>query len=286
VNLALATCLNRGQDDLDLEPLLAACAARGHAAREVAWDDAAADWTGFDAVLLRSTWNYFHDRAGFLAWAAAIAARIPIWNPLEIVQWNTHKFYLRDLASRGIAILPTLFLPAGSRLDLAAFLDSQGWEAAVLKPAVSADAFATMRAPRSDPAAGQTHLALHLPDRDMLVQRYSAQVVEPGERCLIFLEGEFSHAVRKRSLFMGGRHAGPEGMRVEADRDEITTAVQILSCTGFPAPLYARIDLLRDESGVPCLLELEMVEPSLFLDCDAVAATRLVRGLESRLERF
>jgi len=286
VNLALATCLNRGQDDLDLEPLLAACAARGHAAHEIAWDDPAADWSGFDAVLLRSTWNYFHDRAAFLAWATAIATRIPLWNPLEVVGWNTHKFYLNDLASRGIAILPTLFLPAGSRLDLASFLDTQGWEAAVLKPAVSADAFATLRASRSDPAAGAAHLATHLPERDMLVQRYSPRVVEPGEHCLVFLDGEFSHAVRKRSLFMGGRHAGPEGMRVEADRDEIATAERILSSTGFPAPLYARIDLLRDESGVPCLLELEMVEPSLFLDCDDVAATRLVRGLETRMERL
>lgn len=286
VNLALATCLNRGQDDLDLEPLLAACAARGHRASEVAWDDAAADWPAFDAVLLRSTWNYFHDRDGFLRWAAAIAARMPLWNPLDIVRWNTHKFYLNDLAMRGIPILPTLFLPAGSQLDLASFLEAQDWDAAVLKPAVSADAFATLRASRHEPDAGAAHLAQFLPQRDMLVQRYSPHVVDPGEHCLVFLDGEFSHAVRKRSLFSGGRHAGPEGTRITADADEIATAERVLEASGFPAPLYARVDLLRDATGVPCLLELEMVEPSLFLDTEAAAATSLVAGLERRLQQM
>jgi O-ureido-D-serine cyclo-ligase len=118
----------------------------------------------------------------------------------------------------------------------------------------------------------------------MLVRRYLPAVVEPGERSLIFIDGIYSHAVRKRSLFLGGRHAGPEGVRVQALGDELAAAQQVLEgLTGTPT-LYARVDLLRDERGKPRLMELEMVEPSLFLDECQGSASRLAAALEERDE--
>ncbi len=307
MHLALVTCTNPPQEDFDAPPLLAALQARGHRGAEVAWDDPAIAWDQYDAALLRSTWDYFHRLENFLDWAAGVATSIPLWNPLAFVRWNTHKFYLRELAGMGIPIVPTEFVPARTHLDVAAVLAERGWDAAVIKPAVSADAFATLRVERGAEQPGQDHLAGHH-ERDMLVQRYLPTVVEPGERCLVFIDGDFSHAVRKRSLFRGGRHAGPEGVPVPAAADEIALARRVLACTGravaaegvadppfsgtavdvagdarrIEAPLYARVDLLRDEAGTPHLMELELVEPSLFFDARAGSEMRLVHALESR----
>lgn len=286
MRIALASCLNPPQEDFDAPPLVDALSARGHQAREVAWDEPGVRWNEYDAVLLRSTWNYFHRLSEFLDWASAVEGNSRLWNPLEVVRWNTHKFYLRDLERRGTPIVPTEYVPAGSSLDLEECLARRGWSAAVIKPAVSADAFATMRAEEGDPAtlaSGQRHLQTHLPERDMLVQSYLPTVIEPGERCLVFLDGSYSHAVRKRSLFLGGRHAGPEGVPVPAAEDEKETATQILSRLDFGPLLYARVDLLRDVEGTPRLMELELVEPSLFLDEVPGAAARLAAALERRL---
>jgi glutathione synthase/RimK-type ligase-like ATP-grasp enzyme len=283
LQVALVGCTNPPQEDFDAPPLLSALALRGHQGASAAWDDPAVGWSGFDVALLRSTWNYFHRRDAFLAWAERVANVIPLFNPPDIVRWNTHKFYLRELAARGIDIAPTLFVPAGSQLEIAGAMEAEGWEEVVVKPAVSADSFATVRATRAEPAAAQVHLDAHLRDRDMLVQRYLPAVVEPGERCLVFLDGRYSHAVRKRSLFMGGRHAGPEGVPVEAAADEIAAGERILAACSTPAPLYARIDFLRGAAGEPCLMELELVEPSLFFDARAGSAVELVAALEARL---
>jgi O-ureido-D-serine cyclo-ligase len=283
MKIALATCLNPPQEDFDAPPLLDALAARGHQAHQAAWDDTTQRWDDYDAVLLRSTWNYFHDLPRFLAWAEHVASQSRLWNSLEVVRWNTHKFYLRDLESRGIPIVPTEFVPAGSHFDLQTCFAVRGWSSAVIKPAVSADAFATVRADRAAPAAGLLHLQTHLPVRDMLVQSYMTTVAEPGERCLVFLDGEYSHTVRKRSLFLGGRHAGPEGVPVSAGDDEIMLARRVLSQIELTTPLYARIDLLRDPEGIPRLMELELVEPSLFLEEAPGSAERLAAGLEARL---
>src|SRR5262249_49528697 len=131
------------------------------------------------------------------------------------------------------------------------------------------------------------HLDTHLPERDMLVQQYFDSVVEPGERCLIFIAGDYSHTVRKRSLFLGGRHAGPEGVSVLAATDEIDAARQVLDLvphlTGS-VPLYARVALLRDVSGEPRLMELELMEPTLFLDEGPGSPAKLVAALESRMQ--
>jgi O-ureido-D-serine cyclo-ligase len=140
-----------------------------------------------------------------------------------------------------------------------------------------------LRVARDAPEAAQAHLDAHLQQRDMLVQRYLPAVVEPGEHCLVFIAGRYSHAVRKRSLFLGGRHAGPEGVPVAAAPDEIAAGRRILAGCGEVAPLYARVDLLRDERGVPCLMELELVEPSLFFAARPGSAADLVRELETRL---
>ncbi len=282
MRVALATMTALDQVDLDDQPLSAALRARGHQAASVGWDDPAIRWETFDTVVLRSTWDYHHRRDEFLAWAEAVAGRTRLFNPPVDLRWNSHKFYLRDLERAGLPVVPTVFLERGATAALAHLMDERDWRAAVIKPAVSADSFATERAERGALAAGERHLAEHLPHRDMLVQEYLPAVEEPGERCLIAIDGELSHAIRKRSKFLGGRHVGPEGVPVAIAEDEAATARAILAHLQS-VPLYARVDLLRDPAGVPRLMELELVEPSLYFDAAADSADRFVAALERRM---
>jgi O-ureido-D-serine cyclo-ligase len=134
-------------------------------------------------------------------------------------------------------------------------------------------------------ADGQAHADAVLAERDLMIQPYFASVEEPGERCLVHVDGRFSHAVRKRSHFLGGRHVGPEGLAVEAAADERDAAGQVLSLAGAEKALYARVDLARDADGRPCLMELELVEPTLFFAVAPEAAERMVDALEARAAR-
>ncbi len=282
MRVALVTMTELDQEDFDAAPLRSALDAAGHQAETVAWDDGRVDWRRFDAAVLRSTWDYHHRREEFVAWAERAAQQTRLFNSPAEVRWNSHKFYLRELEQAGIDIVPTEFLDRGGPADLVEILDRRRWDLAVIKPAVSADSFATERAERASPAAGAAHLALHLPQRDMLVQAYMPAVEEPGERCLVAIDGRMSHAVRKRSKFLGGRHAGPEGLPVEIAADEAAAARRILA--HLPAtPLYARIDLIRNPDGVPCLMELELVEPSLFFEAGPGSAPRFVDALVRRV---
>jgi hypothetical protein len=270
--------------DPDELPFAAALRDRGHHAEAVVWDDASVDWGGYDAALLRSTWDYFQRRDEFLAWAERAAERTTLWNPLPVVRWNTHKGYLAELLDRGVPVIPSVFLPQGASLDLDALLADRGWAEAVVKPSVSADGFGTVRVGPSTIEEGRRHLETLLRERDVMIQPYLASVEDPGERCLVFLDGEISHAVRKNSLFKGGRHVGPEGVAVPAEPDEAEVARRVLAAIPLPErPLYARVDLARDASGRPLLLELELTEPTLFFKDAAGSAERLVGALESRM---
>src|SRR6476646_932885 len=134
MRIALVSMTVLDQDDFDEAPLARALEARGFEPVRVGWDDPRVDWSGFDAALLRSTWDYHHRRDEFLLWARRAAAETRLFNPPELIEWNSHKFYLRELEHAGIAIVPTVFLERRSVADLAEILERQGWEAAVIKP--------------------------------------------------------------------------------------------------------------------------------------------------------
>jgi hypothetical protein len=279
MDVALVTCARLPQLDPDDVPLLEALRLRGLDARAVVWDDPAIDWPGVRLAVLRSPWDYHLRRAEFLAWAERASRQTRLLNPLATVRWNSHKGYMKELAERGAPVTPTVFLDRGTRADLAALCDDRGWVSVVVKPAVSADSWKTIRAPREAIAEGQAHLDALLAERDAMVQPFLASVETHGERCLVFIEGELSHAIRKRSLFQGGRHAGPEGIGVDIAADEADTARQVLALSGQTDLLYARVDLTRDEAGAPLLMELELLEPTLFLLGNEPATTRLADAI-------
>lgn len=269
----------------DDRPLATALREAGLETGVVSWDDPGFDWSSTRMALLRSPWDYYRRPEEFLVWAERAAGATTLWNPLEVVRWNLHKGYLLELAGRGLPVVPTALLPRGSAADLAALRGRQGWDAVVVKPAISADSWETHFVPGGEIASGQGHLDRLLPERDLIVQPFLSSVETHGERCLVFLDGTYSHAVRKNALTLGGRWAGlPEGAPVEAADDERATAERILAAANLQGTLYARVDLTRDDEGKPLLLELEVTEPTLFLEEAPAGLARLVRAIGRRLE--
>ncbi len=288
MDVALVTYSGLPELDPDDRPLAAALAARGLEVGPVLWDDPGFDWSATRMALLRSPWDYYQRFDEFLAWAERAAAVTRLENPLPVVRWNLDKRYLAELAVSGASVVPTVLCERGTRVDLAALLAEQGWQAAVLKPAISADSWEALRVSTGERALGQAHLDRLLPERAMLVQPFLASVEDYGERCLVAIDGELSHAVRKNALTQGGRWAGlPEGAPVAIADDERATATAVLAAaaalTGCARPLYARVDLVRGDDGRPRLLELELAEPTLFVSTSPDGLERLVAAIERRL---
>lgn len=245
---------------------------------------------------MRSTWDYYRRPDEFLAWAERTATVTRLINPLPMVRWNLHKGYLVELAAAGVPVVPTALVrrsPDFGPGTYARLLAGRGWSDAVIKPAISADSWETIVVRAAEPARGEAHLARLLPARDMLVQPFLPSVETHGERCLVYIDGRYSHAVRKNALTLGGRWADvPEGAPVEAAADELAAAERILAAAGKAAggqgsetALYARVDLTRDEAGNPLLLELELTEPTLFLADAPAAVSRLTAALAGLLGR-
>ena len=289
--IALVTATEAEALDEDLPPLIAAF---GADAQVVRWDDAAVDWSAFDLVLLRSTWDYVPRLPEFLAWCERVSACSRLLNPLSLVRWNTDKHYLADLAAQGIATVPSHFLEPGRHTasDLQALVASLPSEEFVVKPAVGAGSKDAQRYRRRQINTALRHVDALLGDgRSVLLQPYLDQVDVAGETALIFFDGEFSHAIRKGPLLR--LDSGPTQQLFAPEEicartpgpDELALACRVVAAIPGGAPLYARVDLLRGADHAPCVLELELTEPSLFFAHDAGAAQRYAEAARRRLPR-
>jgi hypothetical protein len=287
MDVALVTCSRLEDLAPDDRCLLELLPARGLSVGARVWNDPAVDWGEARLTLLRSPWDYHLRHGEFLAWAERVSRESRLVNPLAVVRWNTHKGYLRELARLKVPVVSTEYVPAGSGFVLRERMAALRWATAVVKPAVSCDSWGTLRADSASEAsmaAAQAHLDALLPEREMMVQPYLPGVTDPGERSLVFIEGQFSHAARKAPPAFGGDDVGGEGAPVRAEADELDVARRALAACGHGPLLYARVDLVRDESGAPLLMELELVEPSLFLAQAPEGRARLVDGIVARLE--
>ena len=283
----------RGLDE-DMPPLLAAFAAAGAHAEIADWDDARVDWGHFDLAVLRSAWDYAERRSQFLAWAEHTAARTALFNPLPVVRWNSDKHYLGELASAGLPVVPTSYAEAPGEAEraLADFLAQHTAAELVVKPAVGAGARGTRRHDRRATAQTLAHMCSLLEaGRSVMLQPYLEDVDTRGESALMFIEGRFSHAVRKGPLLPAGAPATAELFAPEdisrriPDADERALAERVMAQLPFSALLYGRVDLIRDGAGRPCVLELELTEPSLYLAQAPGSAERFVRGALAQLGR-
>jgi hypothetical protein len=279
-----------------------ALARRGVPTSVRVWSDAAA-WSGPPAlVVLRSCWDYHLRLDEFLGWLTALgAAGHVVRNPPAVVRWNARKRYLLALAAHGVRIAPTLLLGADdaphARARTAALVagDAATWTDVVVKPEVSASAFETWRATLPLDDASAARLARGLAGRDLLVQAFQPEITARGETSLLFLGGTFSHAVVKRAApgdFRVQAEHGGRSFAITADAALVDHAARILDAAAALAGhaaddlLYARVDVLADDAahGAPTLMEVELVEPSLFLGYDAGAADRLAGAIVRHME--
>jgi hypothetical protein len=268
--VALATCAALPDLDEDERLVVAPLAARGIRAVPAVWDDPAVAWAGFDLVVIRSTWDYTARREEFVAWAR----RVPrLANPADIITWNTDKHYLAELSAAGIPVVPTAWMEPGDAFELPA----AGRH--VVKPAVGAgslDAATYLLGDPTQAAAARQHAERLLASfRSVMVQPYLSTIDMAGETGLVFVRGEFSHAINKSAML--GDHGRDEvaglykAETITADQPtaaEMALARRVLAATpgGAARLTYARIDLVPAEvTGEPLLIELELTEPSLFM---------------------
>ncbi|MBL8722535.1 MAG: hypothetical protein JNK49_00730 [Planctomycetes bacterium] len=295
--LGLATCRNLPAHEADDRHLHAALRARGLAFEQPVWNDPAVDWGRYDAVLVRTTWDYQEHLPEFRAFAAAVGARTRLDNPPAVLHWNTHKFYLRELAARGVPIADTEWLPRGGAVDLGAWAKARGYREGFLKPAVGATARETLRF--ATDAAGLRLAAAHvqrlLPHEDLLLQPFLPEVLTRGEWSAVFVDGAIVQCVRKIPVPGDYRVQDDFGARDEPyeplpDERRLAVAAMAAACgpggavpgaSGQPL-LYGRADFLWGDAG-PVLTELELVEPSLFFRHAPHTAELLVAAWLRRL---
>jgi glutathione synthase/RimK-type ligase-like ATP-grasp enzyme len=282
LDVALATCATLPEPDVDLEPLLQGLRGAGLSTEALAWDDPGADFGDASITLLRSTWNYSEQPAAFLAWIDRTAARTSLWNPAEVVRWNAHKSYLIDLQTRGVPVVPTHLVRRGDPTPLADVMREKGWTEVVVKPAVSGGSRATIRVRPADVSRGEAHLAALALHEDVLVQPYQPSVEGHGERAIVTIEGVATHAVRKAPRFLGDLESVSTAVPIEDDERELVA--RALSAVTRPL-LYARVDVARNAAGQPQVMELELIEPSLFFPQSPEALEAYVAAVKRRLAR-
>jgi glutathione synthase/RimK-type ligase-like ATP-grasp enzyme len=275
--IAIATCSGYAGLKADDDLLLEALRGRGAEAVSVVWDEEGVDWGDFDLCLVRSTWDYHEKYGEFLAWTRRVEAESALRNPAEVIAWNSDKTYLRKLAERGIRTVPTAWVGRGADADLEAILAERGWEEAVVKPVVDLGAKNLLRVRRGE---GSAALEDVLRRHDAMVQPFLPSLEDQGETSLVFIAGELSHAVRKRPAqgdFRVQSIWGGTASRTEPEAPRVELAERALALLDEP-PLYARVDLVAGPAGAPCLIELELIEPNLYMIEDPPAAEKLAEA--------
>ncbi|HKN66646.1 MAG TPA: hypothetical protein VJW73_10235 [Gemmatimonadaceae bacterium] len=258
---------------------------RGVRVRAAAWDDPAAAWSSAAAVVIRSTWDYHLRHAEFLEWVDRVSASTTLHNDARLVRWNSHKQYLGEIARAGVPVIDTVFATMGAPVHVTDVAREHGWHDLVVKPAVSASAHETRRFMPNELAAAQAHLERLLPGRDVMLQPHLTALAEQGELSLLFAGGQFTHAVRRRSALVDG-HPMPKSALASAPAAAHRCAERVLAAAGALTGvepndlLYARVDLAAAGDDF-LLLELELIEPSLFLLHAPKAAERFAEALVS-----
>ena len=305
MRIALVTCAALPHLDVDDLPLADALEQRGGDVRTVVWDDPSVDWSQFSYVVIRSTWDYAPRRNEFVDWAQRVSQVTRLANPYPVVRWNTDKHYLAELDAAGVPVVPTSWLEPERHLSSRALHTRfpAGGDF-VIKPAVSAGSLDTGRYTAIDADSRGLAIAhakrLLGEERTVMVQRYLRSVDTQGERAHVFIAGEYSHSILKGAM-LDGPDVAFEGVyrqerisaitvddsEIEAARLVVRTARRLLTeavdgDVEADRFLYARVDLVHDDDGNPLLMELEMVEPSLFFGYADGALERFADAVISR----
>jgi glutathione synthase/RimK-type ligase-like ATP-grasp enzyme len=253
----------------------------------VPWRDSSTDWNGYDAVYICAPWDYPDDPDLFLQVMAAIeTSSAQLINPIALVHWSLAKTYLRDLEEKGGRIVPSLWFNEFDAEQIPHWFQQLGTDLIVVKPQVGTNAMHAMVL--SDPVSAEleSELQMTFAQRPFLVQPFMANVQNEGEYSLFFFGGEYSHAILKtpeQGDFRSQEEHGAEIRSVVATPEQVAAAEKFLALLE-PQPAYVRADLVRDDEDNFLLMELELIEPALYLRTDAGSAARFARAFDERFQ--
>jgi len=258
--------------------LFAPLKAVGWLAEEVSWRKSDVDWNNYDVVVIRTTWDYQDDVEEFMACLQRIeASTAELQNSLKIVEWNISKRYLSDLQNQGINIVPTLWFDSFSLAELQLGFIHFDTSEIILKPLVSANADHTYRLTAENLNAQAEQLKSVFCKREFMLQPFLNAVVDEGEYSLFYFAGQYSHSILKQPKagdFRVQEEHGGQLKSIQPCEDMLTTARHCLAA--LPADvLYARIDLIRHKKEF-AVIEIELIEPSLYFNMDTESAQRFV----------
>src|SRR5580698_9845270 len=281
--LLLATSESIPNLTKDDQSLIAPLAKHNIEARPAIWSDANLNWSQADAILIRSCWDYHLRLKEFLAWTSALEqAKVRVLNPPPMLRWNTNKIYLRELEEKGVPIVPTLWPEPGFQLKQE--LQLRKWKQAVVKPRVSATAYRTLLTSPENIDSAQALVNDLMRGPGAMVQEFLEEVQSQGEWSLIFFSGQFSHAVTKTPKpgdFRSQEEFGGDIRNTPPPEFLIQAARGVIAAVGS-TPLYARVDGVVSR-GQFRLMELELIEPALYLKLADGAAERFAQAIGARL---
>lgn len=283
-SIAFATCRNMPEISHDDQLLAAELRRQGHHVEGIPWDHADVAWGHFDAVLLRSCWDYFEHVEKFAGWITGIQQVTLVLNAPDLVLPTLHKGYLVKAVSAGAAIPATVLMKRGEQPHAKDLSGRVGGHLAVVKPAVSASAHETHLVDLRTTEAHRTISRL-VQSMDLLVQEF-IPAINGGELSMVYVEGRFSHAVRKRPALGDWRVQTVYGgtVTVEATPREplLAFGTRCLNACAHHEPTYARVDVIDAARG-PMLMEVELIEPVLFLGTCAEAVKRLAEAVTRKI---
>lgn len=267
------------------ELLHKALEARGLTSVRVDWADPEVDWESFRCAVFRTTWDYFERVKEFTRWLNRVESLTRLCNDISLIRWNMDKHYLLDLEKRGIPVVNSLIIEKGSRLDLSELLDQSGWSEGVIKPCVSGAARHTYRVNRENASGIEAFIQPLVMGESFMLQPFLPEIMRTGEDTLMVIGGEVTHAVRKVAKEGDFRVQDDHGGTVHeytplAEQEEL--AVKAISACD-PFPVYGRVDMVRDDKGEWVVMELELIEPELWMRTHPPAAGVFADAIEKFL---
>lgn len=280
MKIALLTCEKLPELTPQDQLLIPELAKHNITATAVIWDDANINWSDFDYLVFRNTWDYFEKETEFNLWLDQIEkSGIKTLNPIAIIKQNKHKFYLREMEKQGIKILPTLFIDKTTDLNLKALIPSH-WKKAVIKPAFSAGSYLTEVFETAESEKINTQYKSIASEKELLLQQFMPEIQTVGETSFVFFNKKFSHAVNKKpvpgdfriQVQFGGTY------RLRHPDAELIAKAQKIVDTFTGKLLYARVDGIVIDNELH-LMEVECIEPDLYFNLSEGSLERFVNAI-------